>query len=214
MHSLDRQARYWNAVADEKRFTHPLDRGLLAGSVAKDGRILDLGCGYGRIVSGLGEEGYRNVVGIDISSGMIERGRRLHPGADLRVFDGSAIPFASGAFDAVLLFAVLTCIPTDGGQSALVSEVERVLRPDGLLYVSDYLLQEDERNRERYARYEPRYGTFGVFELPEGVVVRHHPHEWIRELFSRFTGTHFRTIDVATMNGNMAKVFQYMGKKR
>jgi SAM-dependent methyltransferase len=214
MDPLDRQARYWDDAAEGKRFTHPLDRALLAGCVAPEARILDLGCGYGRIVSDLAEAGYRNVVGIDISGRMIERGRRLHPGADLRVFEGPGIPFPPGAFDMVLLFAVLTCVPTDGGQRALVSGIERVLRPGGFLYVSDYLLQEDERNRERYGRFEARYGTRGVFELPEGAVVRHHSPEWVRELFSRFAGVRFRTLDAATMNGNPAKIFQYLGRKR
>ncbi len=76
MDFLDRQTRYWDGAAGVKRFTHPLERGFFAGRVPKDARILDLGCGYGRIVSDLSAEGYGNVVGIDISGGMIERGRR------------------------------------------------------------------------------------------------------------------------------------------
>lgn len=44
---------------------------------------------------------------------------------------------------AFVLFAVLTCIPLDGEQRDLVREISRVLRPGGLLYISDLLLNRD-----------------------------------------------------------------------
>ena len=214
MNSLDRQTEYWNRVADEKHFTHPLDFGRFSELVPKAADILDLGCGYGRTWADLRSEGYRNVIGIDISRRMIERGHRLHPGADLRAWEGGELPFSPSSFDAVLLFAVLTCIPSDDGQRSLISEVDRVLRPDGALYLSDYPIQEDARNQSRYAQFASLYGTFGIFELPEGAVLRHHALEWIDDLLSPFTRTDLRFIDVPTMNGNMSRVFQYLGRKR
>src|SRR4030095_15987167 len=85
-----------------------------------------------------------------------------------------------------LLFSVLTCLPTDDGQRDIVKEVKRVLRPGGLFYISDLWLQDDERTRERYARDEAKYGVYGVFDLPEGVTVRHHDPLWIEELTRDF----------------------------
>jgi SAM-dependent methyltransferase len=214
MSSLERQTQYWNRVADDKQFTHPLDRERFCECVPKAADILDLGCGYGRTWADLKAQGYVNVIGVDISRSMIERGRRLHPKADLRVWEDGGLPFAPSTFDAVLLFAVLTCIPTDDGQRTLISDVDRVLRPDGVLYVSDYPIQNDARNRNRYDQFESLYGKFGVFELPEGAVLRHHSLEWIEDLLSPFRRTHFRVIDVPTMNGNMSEAFQYIGRKR
>ena len=112
------------------------------------------------------------------------------------------------------MFSVLTCVPTDDGQRAIVSEAERVLRPGGLLYLSDLWLQTDERNRERYTRDERKYGTYGVFDLPEGVTVRHHDPRWIEELTRDFDELALDPIDVQTMNGNPAKAFQWFGLKR
>ena len=49
----DPSHEYWSSVAREKRFSHPIDVSLLARHVARDARILDLGCGYGRLTSAL-----------------------------------------------------------------------------------------------------------------------------------------------------------------
>src|ERR1051326_4217048 len=86
------------------------------------------------------------------------------------------------SFHAVLLFTVLTCIPEDDGQRALLAEIRRVLRPGGLLYISDLLINSDARNVERYQGHAEEYGMYGVFELPQGAVVRHHQEEWIKQL--------------------------------
>lgn len=44
------QNEYWNSVA-EKKFTTVLDVELFSKFVAKDSKILDVGCGYGRILN-------------------------------------------------------------------------------------------------------------------------------------------------------------------
>lgn len=212
--ALDRQTDYWDRVAEEKEFTHPVDADRFCRLVPASAAILDLGCGYGRTWADLRGLGYEHIIGVDISRKMIEQGHRLHPEADLRLWDGIELPFPAAAFDAALLFAVLTCVPSDDGQRTLVSEVARGLRPGGVLYVSDYPLQQDVRNRERYARFEGVYDTFGVFRLAEGVVVRHHSMEWIDDLLSSFRQVDLHMIDVPTMNGNISRVFQYFGRKR
>jgi SAM-dependent methyltransferase len=114
----------------------------------------------------------------------------------------------------VLLFAVLTCIPNDNDQQVLVTEVERVLRPGGLLYISDLLVNDDLRNRERYEQFAERFKCYGVFELPEGVVVRHHRKEWIEQLLGSFEQLEHEPFTVTTMNGNTSSAFQYLGRKR
>jgi SAM-dependent methyltransferase len=112
------------------------------------------------------------------------------------------------------LFTVLTCVPTNQGQRAIVEEVGRVLRPGGLFYISDLWLQTDERNRERYVRDEPKYRTYGVFDLPEGVTVRHHDPSWIETLTRDFETVALDHIIVQTMNGHPAQGFQWFGLKR
>ena len=141
--------------------------------------------------------------------------RERFPAIDFYELDGAPqLPLADASVDATLLFSVLTCVPTDLGQHAIVAEVGRVLRPGGLFYISDLWLQTDERNRERYMRDERKYGTYGVFDLPEGVTVRHHDPRWIGALTSDFDTQALDHINVQTMNGNAAKAFQWFGLKR
>ena len=208
------QISYWDRVADKKQFSHPLRLDWLTQYLkTPPATILDYGCGYGRTLVELSQAGYTRVVGTDFSESMLGRARREVPHSMLVRNDGSALPVKSESIDAVLLFAVLTCIPDDDDQRIVLTEVERVLRPDGLLYISDLLINNDLRNRERYERYAEKYKCYGVFKLPEGVVVRHHEKEWIAEITGSFHRLEYEPFNVTTMNGNVSAAFQYLGRK-
>ena len=144
---------------------------------------------------------------------MIAAARARFPEITFQAVQSSTIPLPDSSVDATLLFSVLTCVPTDDGQRALVGELHRVLKPGGLLYISDLSLQPDERNLARYARDEQKYGMYGVFDLPEGVTVRHHDPKWIETLTRDFETVALDQIEVLTMNGNPAKAFQWFGLK-
>lgn len=202
-------ANFWDHVSEEKSFSHPLDLERFRRLVPLSARILDYGCGYGRICRQLADAGFQDILGIDSSSRMIERARRENPDIQF-ASPGGTLPRAS--FDAVLLFSVLTCIPEDSRQRELVAEIHDLLRPGGLLYVSDLLVQEDERNERRYRQFAGRFGRWGVFELEPGVVFRHMDRLSLDHLFAQFHGEDFVELTVLTMNGNPARAFQYFGR--
>jgi SAM-dependent methyltransferase len=206
------QAQYWDRLADDKRFSHPLRKEWLVRYTNREALILDLGCGYGRTLGELVGEGYENVVGVDFSFGMLRRCRSRFPRLNLLQNDGEAIPLRNRSVDLVMLFAVLTCTARDQDQRSLLREIERVLRPRGLLYISDLLLNDDSRNRERYERYREEYGVYGVFKLPDGMVVRHHREEWIDDLTSSFRRLEYEAFNAITMNGNKSAAFQFLGR--
>jgi SAM-dependent methyltransferase len=209
------QVGYWDSVGATKTFTHPVNLTWLAG-VSRDARILDYGCGYGRVMAELNGRGFTDVSGVDPSAALISRGRQLRP--DLR-FEVLASPprlaYPSASFDVVLLFAVLTCIPDDDAQRELVDELVRVLVPGGLLYVSDMVLQEDDRNQRRYATYAEQFGTpYGVFVTDDGGVCRHHNIVELRTLLKDLDILDEHPIDVTTMNGHQSKAAQLLARKR
>jgi SAM-dependent methyltransferase len=208
---LNSQYEYWNTTGTQKSFAHPLNLRRVRQWISDEGCILDFGCGYGRVLGELYKEGYDKLIGLDFSPAMIAAARAQYPEIAFEQIESLTIPLPDASVDGVLLFSVLTCIPTDEGQRELLKEVNRVLNRGGLLYISDLWLQTDERNLTRYARDEQKYGIYGVFDLPEGVTVRHHDQEWIETLTSDFTTVALDAIEVVTMNGNPARAFQWFG---
>jgi SAM-dependent methyltransferase len=209
--NLDHQLEYWNTEGPQKPFAHPLNLRRVNQLLPSDSRILDFGCGYGRCLGELFKSGYRDLIGFDFSPAMIAVARARFPEITFQEIQSVTLPLADASVDGALLFSVLTCVPTDNGQRAIIAELRRVLRPRGLLYISDLWLQPDERNLARYARDELKYGMYGVFDLPEGVTVRHHDSNWIDTLTRDFKVVALDDIEVTTMNGNPAKAFQWFG---
>jgi ubiquinone/menaquinone biosynthesis C-methylase UbiE len=205
--------QYWNSVADKKEFTAPLNIEIFKKAVGKDARILDAGCGCGRTVNELYRSGYKNLTGIDFSEKMIECAKHLCPFAQFYVKKGTEIAFPDKSFDAVLLFAVLTCVINDKDQQELIKEIKRVLKPGGVVYINDFLLNGDARNTGRYEAVKDKYGKYGVFELPGGALLRHHDERYIRQILSMFDNIVFQKSVYETMNGNKANGFYFLGKK-
>lgn len=211
---------FWETTGAEKTFTHPLDRDLLSTYLpSPDAAILDYGCGYGRLTAELAARGYRHVRGVDTSRALIERGLREHrapaPALDLRHVPGLPLPDEDATYDAALLFAVLTCVPEDRAQRRIVAELARLLRPGGVLYVSDMPLQNDAFHRHRYdtARHATR--TYGVFSTPDGGTFRHHDPDYLRGLL-RVHGLAIveeRTDPVPTLDGHTAQRLQLIARR-
>jgi SAM-dependent methyltransferase len=199
---------FWNHAAVTKRFTHSLDHARFTRAVPRDANILDYGCGQGRLTAELIELGYHRVVGVDSSPEMIRLARERVSAATFLVNDGTRLPAAAASFDAVLLFAVLTCIASDDDQKNLLREFKRILRPGGLLVISDYPLQADARNLARYDAHAAELGGYGRFRLADGVMLRHHPRAWFDELLAGFDIGESYELDARTMNGNPARILQ------
>jgi len=88
------------------------------------------------------------------------------------------------------------------------------LKPNGILYINDFLLNTDERNIERYKLFQDKYQKYGVFELPEGAIVRHHDIKWIDQCLQPFDKLILNQVVYTTMNGNKSNGYYYLGRKR
>jgi SAM-dependent methyltransferase len=210
---IDNQTGYWDSVAQSKTFTHPLNPDLLSKYISPSDRIVDFGCGYGRLVKLLLDENYQNVEGYDTSKELIIRGQKNGiPG--LYHFDGiEKFPIEDNSVNCFLLFAVLTCIPSNQAQKKLISILYSKLKPNGIIYISDYYIQEDANKAKRYEYLNDDPDNYGTFTLLEGATFRHHTREWIADLLQDFNVKEHSIIDVKTMNGNSAKAFQVIVQK-
>ena len=206
------QTEYWNAVAEEKEFTTILNVSMFSKYVSKNSKILDVGCGYGRILNELYENGFNDLTGVDTAENMIKRGKREYPYLNLIANPDGKIPFLDNSFDAVVLFGILTCIPDDELQQDFLKEVERVLKPQGIIYVNDFLLNKGFKNWYEYKKAEKETGVYGAFKTHDGVTVRQHKESYISKLLSNFKKLEYKKSVIPTMNGGKSNSFEFIGR--
>lgn len=183
---------------------------LFQERVPADARVLDFGCGYGRTLAELSAAGFENLTGIDFSESLVERGKREHPALELTAYPGGPLPYGDDTFDAVVMLGVFTCMPETKTQALTLIELKRVLRPGGVLYVNDFLLNRDRRNLDRYRLGQERHGIYGIFDLPDGGVVRHHDRNHMEALFFDFETICFEETIFKTMHGHESSGFYAM----
>lgn len=204
---------YWEDKGALKNFSTPVKFDKFRKYVSSDAAVLDVGCGYGRVMKSLLDEGFMNIKGVEPSASLRQRQIKEGGKFDVQPLDNGIIPYKDGSVDAVLLVAVLTCIPENKDQDQLVSEIYRVLKPDGILYINDFLINADERNIERYNLFQKQYSTYGIFEIEGGAVLRHFAEERIKHLLSSFKELEHEKVVYTTMNGNRSNGFYYIGRK-
>ncbi|MBQ4338998.1 MAG: class I SAM-dependent methyltransferase [Clostridia bacterium] len=206
------QNEYWNSVAEEKNFTTVLDVELFSKYVSKDCKILDVGCGYGRILNELAEAGFTDLTGVDSAKNMIKRGLREYPELNLVANPDGVIPFENNFFDAVILFGVLTCVPDNESQQELLNNIKKVLKPGGIIYINDFLLNSGFKRRLFYKKAQKKTGIYGAFKTYDGATVRHHAEDYILELLSGFKTLDYKKFVIPTMNGNKSNSFGFIGE--
>ncbi len=131
----------------------PLDRQLLerfASDVADDGKVCDLGCGPGQVARYLHTLG-APVVGIDISSRMIEHARRLTPEIQFIEGDMMALPFEDASLAGIAAFYAIVNIP-EQSLPLVFQEMERVLQPGGLVLLSFHIGNEVRQVEELFGQ--------------------------------------------------------------
>src|ERR1700676_998856 len=107
------------------------DRAIAALSL-REGKVLDLGCAFGFATLKLARKGY-TTIGVDNSARYIAWARRRHPGGTYLQSSAESLPLEDASFDAVLCLDVLEHVVD---QAAVIREIERVLRPEGMLILS------------------------------------------------------------------------------
>ena len=97
--------------------------------------ILDVGCGTGRLLrkAKLQWESAK-LIGVDAAQKMIEQATQLFPDAEFHVSMAEALPLADKSVD--LVFSTLS-FHHWANQAKGISEVARVLRPNGLFILAD-----------------------------------------------------------------------------
>ncbi|SBT41350.1 class I SAM-dependent methyltransferase [Micromonospora narathiwatensis] len=111
---------------------------LLDAMVPPGARILDAGCGTGRVGAELAARGHR-VVGVDADPALIGAARADHPGPRWLVADLAELDLAAQGepepFDAAVCAGNVLAFVAPGTERAVLARIAAHVRPDGILVV-------------------------------------------------------------------------------
>ena len=130
----------------------PLDLAMIdhfARGLGEPKRVLDAGCGAGRmlpVLAGLGCD----PEGIDLSPAMVRRAHQDHPEFVVRTDSVAALPHQDDTFDGVFAWYSIIHSP-DPELEPILAEFARVLRPGGLLLLSFQVGSDVRRVGQGYA---------------------------------------------------------------
>jgi len=126
---------------------------LFARYVPRDARVLDAGAGTGLVGAILAGMGYRNLVAMDLSRGMLEEARKKSVYTELhRMVMGEPLGFPTASFDAVISVGVLT---VGHAPASSLDELVRITRPGGhVVYTLRPDVYEKDGFREKHAELE------------------------------------------------------------
>ncbi len=173
-------------------------------------RLLELGCGAGRIAIGLHRRGYRHIAGVDICAPMIEKARALAAQLEIpeenlsfQTADATDLKnFASGSFDgAIFGFNGLMQIPGHAQRQKAMTEIFRVLKKDARFVFTTHDranpfwadFWKGETDRWATGTQDPALVDFGdrYYDSPLGKVFMHVPsREEILEMLTAAGFTH------------------------
>lgn len=107
----------------------------------KPGRLLDFGCGNGRLLDFLEKEKTDlEYQGADVSRGLIEIAKEKHPTKTFIVLkDANKLPFESESFDLVVAIAVFHHLSPEMARKTL-QELKRILKKDGEIILTLWCL--------------------------------------------------------------------------
>jgi SAM-dependent methyltransferase len=95
-------------------------------------RVLDAGCGTGRVAIELADHGI-DVVGVDIDPAMLATARERAPEIDWRLGDLARADLGTDAFDLAVLAGNVLLFTAPGTEGAVLANVAGAVRPGGIV---------------------------------------------------------------------------------
>lgn len=216
--SREYRSKFWSRAAKggtdsfklPVSFQDPVNTAEFSKYVNTADPILDFGCGYGRVTNILYQYGYQNIIGIDFSQDMVNRGKEEYPHLKdkLKILQSNytSLPFADDSFSAITVFTVLNAIPTQAELEKLFQEFRRVLKPGGILYIYEFMITTLEKDVVRYKKFQEEHAKqnhpYGLFKITSGAIIRHFPKETIENLMSGFKILWHDQHPFVSMSGN------------
>ncbi len=128
----------WDKIAKEFDLTRKInwpELKNLRGYAKSHDKVLDLGCGNGRLIELLKDRKI-DYTGIDNSKELIGLAKEKHLNQKFLVGDALNLPFKDNSFDLIYSIAVLHHIPSKKLRIKFLKEAQRVLKKDGRIVLT------------------------------------------------------------------------------
>lgn len=112
-------------------------------------QVLDLGCGNGRVAD-LVHEIKALYTGMDVSAGLIECARKLHPKDNFYVGSMQHTGFPDHTFDHTLMIASFHHIPGTELRIQTLQEAKRITKPGGFIMMTNWNLHQLMFRKKRW----------------------------------------------------------------
>eukprot|EP01112_Ceratiomyxa_fruticulosa_P022295 TRINITY_DN8116_c0_g1_i1.p1 TRINITY_DN8116_c0_g1~~TRINITY_DN8116_c0_g1_i1.p1 ORF type:complete len:286 (-),score=50.69 TRINITY_DN8116_c0_g1_i1:103-960(-) len=108
--------------------------------IERDDEILDVGCGNSMLPLEMYNDGYKNILNIDISEVLIKQMAAAYPMLKFEEMDVTSLAYPDSSFDAVIDKGTLDALLCGGRSKAekMLSEISRVLKPGKAFLVVTY----------------------------------------------------------------------------
>jgi len=146
---IDKTTADYNRIAalwSTKRWQSPSDMLALREHIEKGDQILDLGCGNGIFYEAVKDLDV-DYTGADTSKELIGICKEKYPSAKFLVVEPFSIPFPDNTFDKIFSLSVIHHIPTDSFREKFLAEIKRVLKPEGLLALSAWNIEDSKMTK-------------------------------------------------------------------
>lgn len=171
--------------------------------------LLDIGSGYGRVLDYLSDKGFTHVFGLEYNFRYLEKSH-----LSVVCGKGEQAPFKDESFGAIFSIGVFSYILEDSKRVQFINEIHRILKPQGLLFLSCFMISGDEYHQKKYREGRTKYGTHGIFESDSGGIFRHSQEDEYRKLLHNFHILSWKTRPFTTMNKREALGVVIQAKKQ
>lgn len=138
----------------------------LGSKVWEGAKVLDIGCGNGRLLYVLPQN--IEYIGVDLSRNLVREARRLHPGRKFITGDFLSLPLDKLGKDYDFLFAIAVFhhLPTHRTRLNFLKKARELLKPDGKLMLTVWNLWKEEKYSDKIDEDGDIFIPFGKEKAP------------------------------------------------
>lgn len=169
-HQIKRQLKEtYDKVAEEFSQTRKniwKEMEYLASKVPPGSKVLDIGCGNGRLIQALPED--IQYLGVDLSGELIREARKLYPNKRFLTGDFLSLPYAKLGrdYDFIFAIAVFHHLPTKRTRLNFLTKAKKLLKNRGKLMLTVWNLWKEPKHKEKIDEEGDIFIPFGEKKAP------------------------------------------------